>query len=257
METISMRVHGDASKPTLIYLPGMHGDWTLIGSLRVALRDRVRFVEFTYPRSVPWSLDDYACAVLSSLRSQQIARGWLLAESFSSLVAWSMVQHADEQEFTAEGIILAGGFVRYPYPVLVRIGQWINRRVSMRGLKLFLSVYSKYAVFRHWAAPETFAQVQEFVQRRCQKGDREAICGRYDLIAKADFQNVARDFPRPVYQLYGLIDPIVPAIPVRRWLTKQCKSHRQSRMIWHADHNVLGTAPEKSAEQIVDWMGRR
>ena len=62
-EALQIRVHGPAELPALIYLPGLHGDWTLIGGLRASLVGRVRFVEFTYPRTVAWSLDDYAAAI--------------------------------------------------------------------------------------------------------------------------------------------------------------------------------------------------
>src|SRR3954466_4980643 len=83
-EMIQMRVHGDAGQPTLIYLPGMHGDWTLVSSFRAAIRSRARFVELTYPRTTGWSLDQYAAAVKEALHAQNISHGWLLAESFSS-----------------------------------------------------------------------------------------------------------------------------------------------------------------------------
>ena len=51
-EELQLRIHGEASLPTLIYLPGLHGDWTLIGGFRHALGGRVRFVEVTYPRTL-------------------------------------------------------------------------------------------------------------------------------------------------------------------------------------------------------------
>ena len=57
-EKLEMRIHGDASLPTLIYLPGLHGDWTLVGGFRRALGGRVRFVEVTYPRTLIWTLED-------------------------------------------------------------------------------------------------------------------------------------------------------------------------------------------------------
>ena len=62
-----MRVHGDAATPTLVYLPGLHGDWTLIGRFRKTLGNRVRFVEVTYPRTLEWSLEDYATGVEKAL----------------------------------------------------------------------------------------------------------------------------------------------------------------------------------------------
>jgi hypothetical protein len=87
-EKLEMRVYDDAALPTLIYLPGIHGDWTLVGSFRRALAGRVRFVEFTYPRTLDWSLEDYAQGVETALADQGIARGWLLGESRKSSGLW-------------------------------------------------------------------------------------------------------------------------------------------------------------------------
>ena len=66
-EKIELRVYGDASLPTLVYLPGMHGDWTLIGGFRSAILGKVRFVEMSYPRTLTWSLDDHAAAIENAL----------------------------------------------------------------------------------------------------------------------------------------------------------------------------------------------
>src|ERR1035438_3914147 len=83
-EKLQLRVHGDDSLPTLIYLPGLHGDWTLVGGFLQALDGRVRFVEITYPRTLVWSLEDYAAAIETALAQNGIASGWLLGESFGS-----------------------------------------------------------------------------------------------------------------------------------------------------------------------------
>src|SRR3954449_4592510 len=88
LESLQIRIHGDASLPVLVYLPGLHGDWTLIGRFRRALRERVRFVEVTYPRTLDWSLDDYAAALEKVLRENGIESGWVIAESFGSQVVW-------------------------------------------------------------------------------------------------------------------------------------------------------------------------
>src|ERR1700761_9501413 len=113
-DKLLMRVYGDASLPTLIYLPGMHGDWTLIGGFRAAVAGKVRFVEMAYPRTLTWSLDDYAAAIEEALAQQGITSGWLLGESFGSQPLWKLVARG---KFQAQGVFLAGGFVRYP-------GQW-------------------------------------------------------------------------------------------------------------------------------------
>src|SRR5437867_13246174 len=45
---LQIRIHGESAHPTLIYLPGLHGDWTLISSFREAIRNLVRLVDITY-----------------------------------------------------------------------------------------------------------------------------------------------------------------------------------------------------------------
>src|SRR5512143_2946717 len=97
-EKLQVRIHGDTSLPTLIYLPGLHGDWTLVSSFRAAVAGSVRFVEFSYPRTVTWSLDDYARALEAELLARGIGHGWLLGESFGSQPAWQLVARslADE-----------------------------------------------------------------------------------------------------------------------------------------------------------------
>jgi hypothetical protein len=47
---------------------------------------------------------------------------------------------------------------------------------------------------------------------------------------------------------------VVPWFPVHRWLKGQCQNFKGWRLIWRADHNVLGTAPRVAAEQIASWM---
>ena len=95
-ESLQIRIHGEAGLPALIYLPGIHGDWTLVSSFRERMKPHVRFVEFTYPRTLEWSLDDYATAVLEQLAANEIHEGILLGESFGSQVAWAMLAHGLE-----------------------------------------------------------------------------------------------------------------------------------------------------------------
>jgi pimeloyl-ACP methyl ester carboxylesterase len=93
-EKLQLRIHGDRSLPTLIYLPGLHGDWTLVGGFLQALDGRARFVEITYPRTLVWTLDDYAAAIEAALAQNGIASGWLVGESFGSQPLWALVERA-------------------------------------------------------------------------------------------------------------------------------------------------------------------
>jgi hypothetical protein len=249
-EELQLRVSGDASRPTVIYLPGLHGDWTLIGSFKRALGDRARFVEITYPRTLEWSLDDYAANVERALAEKGITCGWLLGESFSSQIVWPMLARG---QFQIEGIILAGGFVRHPVRAGVRFAERRARGISLPLLIRIMFGYAKVARFRYRRSPETMATIEEFIARRTEL-DRQAAVHRLRLIAGSDFCEVARTAKIPIFALSGVLDPIVPWFFVRRWLRKNCPALREYKINWRADHNVLSTAADASADQVMRWI---
>lgn len=249
-EELQFRIYDSPGRPTLIYLPGLHGDWTLVGSFRRALGSCVRFVEATYPRTLEWSLDDYAAAVETGLATHGIASGWLLGESFSSQVVWALL---DRKRFRTAGIVLAGGFVKHPARWGARVAERVTGGISMTLLTRILFGYAKVARARYRHSPEVLQSIQEFMARRTEL-DRQAAKHRLHLVAQNDPRPIARQARVPVYGLTGVLDPIVPWFPVRRWLRRNCPGLRDYRVIWHADHNVLGTAPEAAADQVVHWI---
>jgi pimeloyl-ACP methyl ester carboxylesterase len=288
-DELEIRIHGDALLPTLIYLPGLHGDWTLVSSFRAAIAGRVRFVEFTYPRTTTWSLDDYGCAIEELLLAKGIDRGWLLGESFGSQSAWQIVRRFlahpplappgrgtgqpgplpswegmgvgfsipsrnAQAVFQPLGLILAGGFVRHPVIWAVRLAGRVSGAIPLWFVKLFCVGYARYARLRHKHAPETLASIAEFVANRTVEADRRAIVHRYTLIADNDLRPVARATSLPVFYLAGLADPLVPWCYVRWWLRRNCRCYRGGKTLWRADHNVLGTAPRASADLVFNWM---
>jgi len=264
-DSLQIRVHGDAALPTLIYLPGLHGDWTLVSSFRAAVAGQARFVEFTYPRTVTWSLDDYAAAIEEALLAQGIASGWLLAESFGSQVAWALLDRlplssvppsalrAPHSAFQPTGLILAGGFVKHPWPWGARLVKWLGRHTPRFALRGCLWLYEGYWNFRHRAAPETRATVREFLARRT-RADAEAMQARLELIAANDPRPITRQTTRPVYFVGGAVDPLVPWPWVRWWLRRHCPGYRGGRTFWLADHNVLATQPRRAAAIALGWM---
>ena len=252
-EKLELRVYGDASLPTLIYLPGLHGDWTLIGSFRRALGGRVRFVETTYPRTLTWSLEDYAEGVEAALAEQGITRGWLLGESFSSQVVWAIV---GRERFQIEGLIFAGGFVRHPMRWGVRLAERMSAGIPLSLLTRILFGYAKVARLRFRRAPEVLGSIKEFIDRRTEL-DRQAATHRLRLIGKYDPRPIAQKVNVPVYALSGLVDPIVPWFWVWPWLRKHCPNLRQYKVIGRADHNVLATAFQPAAEQVLRWMSEK
>jgi pimeloyl-ACP methyl ester carboxylesterase len=250
-ERLELRVYSPAARPTLVYLPGLHGDWTLIGGFRSALGERMRFVEITYPRTLTWSLEQYAEAIEQELARHGIAGGWLLGESFGSQVLWAL---AGRKAFKLEGIILAGGFVRHPMRYAARLAGRVAGGIPMSFITRMFFAYASIARFRFRHSPEVLAGVEEFIARRTEL-DRQAARHRLDLIAQCDPCAIARSVSVPVCALTGLLDPIVPWYWVRRWLKRHCPNLRDYRIIPRADHTVLATAPAQAAEQVAKWIG--
>ena len=255
VERLQIRVHGDAHLPALIYLPGLHGDWTLVSSFRAVIKEKMRFVEFTYPRTLEWSLDDYATEIEKALRQNDITHGWLLGESFGSQIVWEMEKRTQENKtsFGIDGIILAGGFVKHPNFLGVHFAKRSFGTLPQPCFNALLRGYAGYARFRHRRAPETLTHIDEFVARRTM-ADRMAMKHRLRLLAENDPRPVARKTTRPVFALAGFWDPIVPRYLTQRWLAKNCPGHRGGKTIFNADHNVLGTEPETSAKIILQWL---
>jgi pimeloyl-ACP methyl ester carboxylesterase len=250
-ESLQIRIHGDASLPTVVYLPGLHGDWTLVGGFRTALGQKVRFVEVTYPRTLTWSLADYAAGVEEELARNSVRQGWLLGESFGSQVAWHMVAR---RFFLTEGIILAGGFARHPARWAVRIAEWLCGGLPLTLLTLILFSYGRVARFRFRPSSESLADLSEFIARRTEL-DRQAAKHRLRLVAGSNPNPIVRDLQLPLFCLSGLFDPIVPWFLVNRDLRRHCAALREYKIVPCADHNVLGTAPRVAAVQVARWIG--
>ena len=264
-ERLQVRMYGLPGLINLLYLPGIHGDWTLIPSFRAALPPNVCFVEVTYPRTLTWSLDDYAREITNNLANQGITHAWILGESFGSQVAWAMHRlttilrnsspetKGNSHNFSIDGIVLAGGFVRHPMIPAVRMIQWIWNQIPEFFLRAFLKFLVLYAPIRHREAPETLASIPEFVARRNDL-DRKALGHRFGLIINHDPRSIASNCSFPVYYLTGFLDPIVPWPWVRSWLYKNCPSFKKDKIIATADHNVLASAAKDSAKIIMYWI---
>jgi pimeloyl-ACP methyl ester carboxylesterase len=243
----TVRVHA-GSGPTLIYLPGLHGDWGLIGAFRRALGGRVRFVEISYPNA-PVALDALAAGVEAALREHAIDSGWLLAQSFGSQVGWELLRRG----FRADGVILAGGFVRHPWPWGVGLMRAFLSRVPAgliggpyRALTALGSAVSR-------REPETADELAAFARGRTAEHWR-AAAWRLTLIAASDPRETARGARVPVHYLGGLIDPLVPWPAVTGWLGRECPAYKGRAILPFADHNVLGSAPRESAERVLGWV---
>lgn len=209
------------------------------------------FVEFTYPRVLNWTLAQYGEAVLNALAEEGITSGWILAESFSSQVAWEIVRNP--RNFHPAGVILAGGFVSHPCKILARLGHWLLGNLPAPFWKFAFSIYAIYARFRHRHAPETGETVKDFIARRTPE-DFLAMRARINLILANDPSAIVRQLTLPVFSMAGLVDPIVFWWRVNSWLRHNCAGFQEARLILQADHTVLATAPVPAFHQVQRWI---
>lgn len=258
--TVSIRIHGSESLPVLTYLPGLHGDDTLVGAFRRVVTDRLRLAEVTYPQTTSWSLQDHADSVIEALRDAGVTATWLLAESFGSQVAWALFNRLSPGDaghhspITVRGVVLANGFVRHPIPWGVR---FVRHFIGLGPLQPHLAVlraYTRYAQFRLRRDPEQVEDLNAFLENRTER-DRQAAIHRLQLIADHHPQAVVRGLDTPVFYLAGVMDPLVPWFMVRWWLRHNCPGYRGGRTVWRSNHVVLVRAPRVCADQICDWMG--
>ncbi len=249
-DEVQVRVHGDPSLPTLVYLPGLHGDWTLVGGFRRRVEGRLRFVELTYPRTLSWSLQDYAAGVERALAAVGIGSGWILGESFGSQIAWPL---AARKRFAAKGVVLAGGFGKHPMYWGVVFSQKTAKAIPLGLVTRALIGYGRVSKWRFRKEPEALAGVKEFIERRTEE-DRQAAVHRLRLIAQNDPRELARGLDVPLYAISGALDPIVPWFWARRWLRQNCPKLREFRIVRSADHTVLSTGSKQAAEHIMGWM---
>lgn len=210
------------------------------------------FAEFTYPRTTEWSLDDYAQAIEETLLRAGIESGWVLAESFGSQIAWPLC--APARRWTPHGLILAGGFGRYPLMPLARLGTRVAPGFAARWLRGALRGYATVARWRFRASPSVVADIHEFVDRRTD-ADLRAALHRLRLIVGNHPEDLAAAVRGPVHYLTGFFDPVVPWTQVPRWLRTHCPAYRGRHRILSADHNVLGSAPGRAAAVVRRWMG--
>lgn len=135
----------------------------------------------------------------------------------------------------------------------VRFAESVTEQVSPALLARLMRLYGFIARVRYRRAPEVLSTLDQFFARRTDL-DRRAAQHRLRLIHENDPCGIARGLTVPVYALTGLFDAIVPWWPARKWLRRRCAALRDHKIIWHADHPVLVTAPQTSAKQVLRWI---
>ena len=195
---------GDPSAPVIVYLPGVHGDWTpQVGARPIISRD-FHFVETAYPRVEHWTIEDYALALTELLDALEIESAHLVGESFGSLVAW---QFGIANPHRVRSFTLVGGFSRPPRFRVAAAAAVALKSLPTRLLESGIDVYvaGKTAAGEH---REIF-QAGAYPAARTLRG-RRATANRMSIIQKAEFRDQLKEVRFPVRYLGGARDVIVP-----------------------------------------------
>ncbi len=241
---------GDPDAPPVLYLPGVHGDWTpQIGARPLLSRD-YHFVETAYPRIDTWSIDDYARALNALLDELGIESAHIVGESFGSLVGW---QFGIENPERIRSFTLVGGFARPPRfriasAAAVALKKLPNGLLES-GIDYYVAGKSAFGQSR-----ETF-DVGAYPATRTERG-RRATANRMNIIQGSDFSTQLKEVSFPVRYLGGANDIVVPIRREIATLSAHLPTHCdfQSELLRGAPHAMIASHPEETSERISQWV---
>lgn len=241
---------GKKTGPPLVYLPGVHGDWTAQGRARPILSRDFHLIETAYPRIETWSIDDFAAALKDLLDSLGIESTHLVGESFGSLVAWKFgIAHPERvRSFT-----LVGGFARPPRLGVAAAAASALRVIPTSMLESAIDLYvaGKSALGQQ---RDSFADLGAYPAARTERGQR-AVANRMRIIQKTDFRDQLEMVRFPVRYVGGARDIVVPVRREIATLDTHLPPHCdfQSELVAGAPHTLIASHPEETAEYISRW----
>jgi pimeloyl-ACP methyl ester carboxylesterase len=244
------QAEGDPQAPAIIYLPGVHGDWTPQVRARPILSRDFHFVETAYPRTHHWSIDDYARALKELLDDLGIDSAHIVGESFGSLVAWKF-GIANPERFRS--FTLVGGFSRPPRFRVAAAAAVALKSLPTNLLEAAIDLYvaAKSAAGEH---RETF-QSGAYPAARTVRG-RRATANRMTIIQESEFQNHLQEIRFPVRYVGGARDIVVPVRREIATLGASLPPHCdfQSALVAGAPHALIASHPEQTVQHILRWV---
>lgn len=240
--------HPDA--PPLLYLPGVHGDWTPQVGARSCLSEKFHLVETAYPRVDHWSIDDYARSLNDLLDKLGIESAHIVGESFGSLVGW---QFGVTNPHRVRSFTLLGGFARAPR---FRVAAAASAALKTLPTGLLESTIDFYVAGKKVIGQqrETF-DTGAYPATRTESG-RLATANRMSIIQSTDFREHLSDIEFPVRYLGGANDVVVPVRREISTLSKHLPSdvEFQSELIRGAPHAIIASHPQETADQVSRWV---
>lgn len=249
------RISGPAEAPAVIYVPGIHGDWTPLWRIREMLNRNFRLIELAYPHAAAnWTLEDYVARLRAALDRLELGGVHLLAESFGSLVGWGFCCRHPERVKT---LMIAGGFCSTPGRALVALGDAALRLFPARLLDRVVDLYLVYLVRRGFPA-DAFRRREDFFPATRTPRGWAATHNRLRIIRDTDVRERLCELRLPVLYFGGARDVIVPVrreiATIERRLHPQCGFH--SVLYPQAPHAIIPARAKGVAGLIADWVAR-
>lgn len=241
---------GDRTAPPVVYLPGVHGDWTPQGQARLILSREFHFVETAYPRIHDWSIENFARALNDLLDHLGIKSAHVVAESFGSLVGWQFGIANSER---LRSLTLVGGFSRAP-----RFGV---AAAASAAVKLIPPLIMETAIDSYVAGKSAIGEKREtfetgaYPASRTKRG-QQAVSNRMRIIQGADFRPHLESIGFPVRYIGGARDIIVPVRREIATLVATLPDHCEfeSELVPRAPHALIASHPKHTAEWIASGV---
>ena len=246
------RIRGGEEALPVVYLPGVHGDWTPQAAASQILASAFRLVEISYPKEPLWRLGDYASALVSLLDRLEIESAHVVAESFGSLVGW---EFGLEHRSRVRSMVIVGGFCQPPGPRKVLLAKW---GLSVLPTGLFERGVDAYVAMRQHQGKLEQPEMEVDLPYAAVRTDlgRIATVSRFELICTSDYRhqlNVVVCAVRYIRVESGWRVPVRGELRTLEGILSEevgCQSCR----IADAPHMIISSHPVETAEQITDWI---
>lgn len=246
------QVSGPTDAPAIVYLPGVHGDWTPNEAARMHLTRGARLVEVAYPRREEWALGDFAASLVRLLDRLDIGSAHLVGESFGSLVAW---EAGLTQPDRVSSLLLVGGFVQPPPFRVATSAKWFLRGLPTPALEMGIDAYVHYKSRKGERRLGKSEGVSPYAASRT-RGGKRATANRMAIIERSDFRERLSRVPHPVRYIGGSNDTVIPVARELSTLRQHLPAHTtfESQLIDGAPHAIIVSHPEITTGALTRWV---
>ena len=242
---------GDRQATPVLYLPGVHGDWTPQLAARPLLSREFRFIETAYPRIETWSIEDFARALKRLLDDLGIESAHIVGESFGSLVMWQFGLANPER---VRSFTLVGGFCR---PPRFRVAAAASAALKSMPTSVLESIIDRYVARRSALGEERESfDIGAYPAARTLQG-RRATANRMSIIQASDFTVRLKEIESPVRYLGGANDIVVPVRREIATLLAHLPPHCdfRSELVAGAPHAMIPSHAQEIVDHLRRWVG--